>query len=118
MEKDGFIVQMNLEKVLKGVREEGGIICFSMLSEKYCAVAKMEILLSDYSPNVAAYNVPTATKFGLDSFKRGWYSEPGTVTGDQAMSVKVEKILYQGKSKYQDIVIFERYILGIICEFI
>ncbi|GBO01712.1 Spermidine synthase [Araneus ventricosus] len=44
---------------------------------------------------------------GLDSFKRGWYSETGTVTGDQAMSVKVEKILYQGKSKYQDIIIFE-----------
>ncbi|CAL1286002.1 unnamed protein product [Larinioides sclopetarius] len=56
---------------------------------------------------LADYNVPTTTKFGLDSFKKGWYTETGTNAGDQAMSVKVEKILYQGKSKYQDIVVFE-----------
>ncbi|XP_055925738.1 spermidine synthase-like [Argiope bruennichi] len=53
------------------------------------------------------YKAPSTAIFGLDSLRKGWFSETGSATGDQALSVKVEKILYQGRSKYQDVIIFE-----------
>ncbi|KAF8789843.1 Spermidine synthase like protein [Argiope bruennichi] len=43
----------------------------------------------------------------MDSFKKGWFTETGTLHSDVVMSVKVNKILYHEKSKYQDILIFE-----------
>ncbi|CAL1286003.1 unnamed protein product [Larinioides sclopetarius] len=73
----------------------------------FCSFYPFCYIMSTIKSILADYNVPTTTKFGLDSFKKGWYTETGTNAGDQAMSVKVEKILYQGKSKYQDIVVFE-----------
>ncbi|XP_055925257.1 spermidine synthase-like [Argiope bruennichi] len=63
--------------------------------------------MSSMQSVLAAYNVPPTTRFGLDSLKKGWFSETGSVMGDQAISVKVEKILFQGKSKYQDVIVFE-----------
>ena len=47
---------------------------------------------------------------GLDKFKKGWFCELGIISGDLAKCIKIKKILYQGKSKYQDILIFERWV--------
>ncbi|GFR23147.1 spermidine synthase [Trichonephila clavata] len=60
----------------------------------------------------APYSAPTPIPFGMDAFKKGWYTETGSLYSDQALSMKVEKILYHKKSKYQDILIFESTIFG------
>lgn len=44
--------------------------------------------------------------FGMDAFKKGWFTETGTITGDQALSIESDKVLYEEKSKYQDILVF------------
>ncbi|XP_035213312.1 spermidine synthase-like isoform X2 [Stegodyphus dumicola] len=49
----------------------------------------------------------TIEKFGMDAFKKGWFTETGTLNEDQALSVEVENVLYQKKSKYQDILVFD-----------
>lgn len=45
----------------------------------------------------------------MDAFKKGWFTETGTLNGDQALSMEVEEVLYHEKSKYQDILVFDRY---------
>nr|ALJ10923.1 spermidine synthase [Dolomedes sulfureus] len=55
-------------------------------------------------------------QFGVDSFKKGWYSETGTISGDIVTSVLIDKILHHEKSKYQDILIFNCNVFGrILC---
>ncbi|GFV15334.1 spermidine synthase [Trichonephila clavipes] len=44
---------------------------------------------------------------GMDAFKKGWFTETGTLNGDQAMSIQVDEVLYEGKSQFQDIVVFQ-----------
>ncbi|GBN32250.1 Spermidine synthase [Araneus ventricosus] len=57
---------------------------------------------------LAAYAGPKGdTEFGLDVFKRGWFAETGTLDGDQALAIKVDEILYRGKSKFQDVIVFQ-----------
>lgn len=51
-------------------------------------------------------------QFGLNSFKKGWYSETGTISGDVVTSVLVKEVLYHEKSKYQDICIFDCNVFG------
>lgn len=55
------------------------------------------------------YDIPDhiAEQFGMDAFKTGWFTETGTITGDQAISMEVEKVLYEEKSPYQDILVFD-----------
>ncbi|XP_054720990.1 spermidine synthase-like isoform X2 [Uloborus diversus] len=43
----------------------------------------------------------------MDAFKKGWFTETGTLNGDQALSMEVEKVLYHEKSKYQDILVLK-----------
>lgn len=45
---------------------------------------------------------------GMDAFKEGWFTETGTLNGDQALSMKVNQVLYHEKSKYQDVLVFDR----------
>lgn len=42
------------------------------------------------------------------AFQDGWFREFSTLWPGQAFSLQVEEILYQGKSKYQDVVVFKR----------
>ncbi|KAF8770535.1 Spermidine synthase like protein [Argiope bruennichi] len=55
----------------------------------------------------ADYSVPHSIQFGMDAFKKGWFTETGTLNGDQAISIEVKNILYHEKSKYQDILVFD-----------
>ena len=43
--------------------------------------------------------------------ENGWFYEFINVYHGQAMSLQVEDVLLQEKSKFQDILIFERYLL-------
>lgn len=44
----------------------------------------------------------------MDLIKNGWFSEINDEWPGEAFSLEVEEILYRGKSKYQDILIFKR----------
>ena len=37
----------------------------------------------------------------MDSFKKGWFTETGPLWPGQAMSLEIEKVLFEGKSKFQ-----------------
>jgi len=37
----------------------------------------------------------------MDSFKKGWFTETGLLWPGQAMSLEIQKVLFEGKSKYQ-----------------
>ena len=37
----------------------------------------------------------------MDSFKKGWFTETGPLWPGQAMSLEIQKVLFEGKSKYQ-----------------
>ena len=47
----------------------------------------------------------------MDALKKGWFSELHSMWPGQSMSLEVEKVLHHEKSKFQDILIFQRYIL-------
>ncbi|GIY91733.1 spermidine synthase [Caerostris extrusa] len=55
-----------------------------------------------------SYSVQPPIEFGMDAFKKGWFTETGTLNGDQALSIQVDEVLYHEKSKYQDILVFNR----------
>ncbi|XP_076320453.1 spermidine synthase-like [Tachypleus tridentatus] len=49
----------------------------------------------------------------MDAFRKGWFSETSLEYSDQTvMSYNVEKILYHGRSNYQDILVFENKMFG------
>ena len=37
----------------------------------------------------------------MNSFKKGWFTETGPLWPGQAMSLEIQKVLFEGKSKYQ-----------------
>jgi spermidine synthase len=49
---------------------------------------------------------------GADLIKDGWFSERGVLWPGQAMSLKVEEVLFQGQSKYQDVLVFRSSTYG------
>lgn len=44
----------------------------------------------------------------MDYIKDGWFMEKCTLWPGQAMSLKVNEVLYNKKSKYQDVMVFKR----------
>lgn len=44
----------------------------------------------------------------MDYIKDGWFMEKCTLWPGQAMSLKVNEVLYNKKSKYQDVLVFKR----------
>lgn len=48
----------------------------------------------------------------MDKIQNGWFSELGQMWPGQAMSLKVEEILFQGKSDFQDILVFKSATYG------
>ncbi|KAK7317606.1 hypothetical protein RJT34_01988 [Clitoria ternatea] len=50
--------------------------------------------------------------FGLSSVIPGWYSEISPMWPGEAHSLKVEKILFQGKSAYQNVMVFQSSTYG------
>ncbi|KAH0641809.1 hypothetical protein KY290_033428 [Solanum tuberosum] len=47
-----------------------------------------------------------------NSIKPGWFSEFSALWPGEAFSVKIEKLLFQGKSDYQDVMLFESATYG------
>jgi spermidine synthase len=52
------------------------------------------------------------THSGTDLIMDGWFHERGVLWPGQAMSLKVEEVLYHGKSKYQDVLVFKSHSHG------
>lgn len=44
----------------------------------------------------------------MNKLLNGWFSEVNGQWPGQAMSLEVESVLFEGKSKYQDILVFKR----------
>lgn len=49
----------------------------------------------------------------MNRIQNGWFSEINDQWPSQALSLEVEEILFEGKSKYQDILVFKRYVSGL-----
>lgn len=63
--------------------------------------------MSTTSPEEETRINVTSTKRGKDNIINGWYMEIGELWPGQAFSLKVKNILYEGKSKFQDVLVFE-----------
>lgn len=48
----------------------------------------------------------------MDKLAKGWFSELGVMWPGQCMSLEVEEILFQGKSDFQDVVVFKSKTYG------
>ena len=46
----------------------------------------------------------------MNQIRNGWFSEINDQWPGQALSLEVEEILYTGRSKHQDILVFKRYV--------
>lgn len=46
----------------------------------------------------------------MDQNLKGWFTERSPMWPGQAFSLQVKKVLLEKKSKYQDIIIFERLV--------
>lgn len=44
----------------------------------------------------------------MNTIKDGWFSELSELWPGQAMSLQVEDVLFQERSKYQDVLVFKR----------
>ncbi|XP_028557178.1 spermidine synthase 1 isoform X3 [Dendrobium catenatum] len=49
---------------------------------------------------------------GISSIIPGWFSEMSPMWPGEAHSLKIEEILYQGKSEYQDVMVFQVLVIG------
>lgn len=47
----------------------------------------------------------------MNRIQNGWFSEVNDQWPGQALSLEVDEILFEGKSKHQDILVFKRYLL-------
>ncbi len=47
----------------------------------------------------------------MNSLKNGWFSEISTMWPGQCLSLEIEELLYEGKSKFQDVVVFQSLVL-------
>lgn len=46
----------------------------------------------------------------MDHIKNGWFSEISELWPGQAMSLQVEEVVYNEKSKFQDVIVFRRWV--------
>ena len=44
----------------------------------------------------------------MAGIKDGWFYEKGATIPGQTFGLEIEKVLFQGRSKFQDILVFER----------
>ena len=49
--------------------------------------------------------------FRMDKIEDGWFLEKNKQWPGQVFGLEVEEVLYAAKSKYQDILIFKRFLL-------
>ena len=46
----------------------------------------------------------------MDKIKDGWFSELSELWPGQAMSLEVQEVLFNEKSKYQNVLVFKRFV--------
>ena len=54
----------------------------------------------------------------MNQIQNGWFSEINDQWPGQALSLEVDEILFEGKSKHQDILVFRRYCIHVSLHFI
>ncbi len=59
-----------------------------------------------YNPPLLTFKSPA-----MDIIKDGWFTETCTLWPGQAMSLQVEEVLYHKKSKFQDVMVFKRWVV-------
>ncbi len=52
------------------------------------------------------FHVSNIYKSGMDLIIDGWFHERGVLWPGQAMSLQVKEVLYHGRSKFQDVLVF------------
>ena len=52
----------------------------------------------------------------MDQIQSGWFSELNDLWAGQSLSLQVEKVLHHEKSKYQDILVFQRCVHIRVCD--
>ena len=61
----------------------------------------------DLSKHPLKRALPVSTMMGSKLVKDGWFKEESSLWPGQAMSLQVEEVLYDKRSKYQDILVFK-----------
>ena len=51
----------------------------------------------------------------MDKNMKGWFTEMNDLWAGQAMSLEVDEILHHEKSRYQDILVFNRFVCKLVC---
>lgn len=46
----------------------------------------------------------------MNKIQNGWFSEVNSQWPGQALSLEVEEVYFEGKSKFQDIIVFKRFV--------
>ncbi|WIA37410.1 hypothetical protein OEZ86_014335 [Tetradesmus obliquus] len=57
---------------------------------------------------------PGTADEGMNIAKHGWFTELGSMWPGQGLSLKVKEVLYKGKSKFQDVCVFESDAYGTV----
>ena len=55
---------------------------------------------------------PGTAAEGRDAVRNGWFSELSTMWPGQAMSVQMKEVLFEGKSDFQDVMVFNSEAFG------
>ncbi|MCO5550282.1 hypothetical protein L7F22_003764 [Adiantum nelumboides] len=87
------------------VREDG---CTSMKTMPYHFCCPRGV--DSHAPGATA--TPSTGRANLSNGIPGWYSEINPMWQGEAHSLKVEKILFEGKSDYQDVLVFQSEAYG------
>uniref|UniRef100_A0A3Q7HPA9 PABS domain-containing protein n=1 Tax=Solanum lycopersicum TaxID=4081 RepID=A0A3Q7HPA9_SOLLC len=73
----------------------------------------MEVIMNNHNNGTINTNTKIIHKNEFtNSIKPGWFSEFSALWPGEAFSLKIEKLLFQGKSDYQDVMLFESATYG------
>ena len=54
----------------------------------------------------------------MDGIRPGWFSELSTLWPGQCLSLEVDEVLFHEKSKYQDVMVIQRFVLDFVIFFL
>ncbi|KAK3249843.1 ribonucleotide reductase (RNR) inhibitor [Cymbomonas tetramitiformis] len=66
----------------------------------------------DVMPSCTPKVQPGTAAEGLDAVNKGWFSELSVMWPGQALSIKVEEVLFHDKSEFQDVMVFSSQAYG------
>ncbi|CDU17986.1 spermidine synthase [Plasmodium yoelii 17X] len=74
--------------------------------------AALSIVLVGGLCSLALYHMKKKFNFAHFLFSKKWFSEFSPMWPGQAFSLEIKKIIYQGKSKFQDVIVFDSTTYG------